>query len=117
MKRKISIILLLCLFVLLLTSCNEVLSVVTLDEYGEKVLHQYILMYEDTVYDETITLKSWNSSNIFSDQDEIDMDELLFKIENKKENIVVLGDEACAIELSFFDGGCDFKFFYSMDEF
>lgn len=114
MKKKFGMLLFSCVLALLLTSCDEVLSVVTLDENGEKVVNNYISMFGDTVYDESISLKSWRDIDLFGDDDFLEMDDLLFKIENKKENIVVLGDEEAAIEISFFDGGYKYTIFSSM---
>lgn len=115
MKKKFGMLLFSCVLALLLTSCDEVLSVVTLDENDEKVVNNYISMFGDTVYDESISLKSWRDIDLFGDDDFLEMDDLLFKIENKKENIVVLGDEEAAIEISFFDGGYKYTIFSSMD--
>ncbi len=115
MKKKLGIGLILCLMALLFTSCGEILSVVTLDKNGKKVVNNYTSMFGDTVYDETVSFKSWRDSNIFGENNSINMDELLFKIENKKENIVVLGDKNAAIELSFFDGGYKYTLYTSMD--
>lgn len=115
MKKKLGIGLILCLMALLFTSCGEILSVVTLDKNGKKVVNNYTSMFGDTVYDETVSFKSWRDSNIFGENNSINMDELLFKIENKKENIVVLGDKNAAIELCFFDGGYKYTLYTSMD--
>ena len=102
MKKKFGILLVSCLLVLLLAGCDEVLSVVTPGEDGAKVVNNYISMFGDTVYDESVSLKSWRDIELFDSQEGVQMDNLLFKIENKKENVVVLGDEDAAIEISFF---------------
>lgn len=115
MKKKLSIILCLCVFAFLFTSCDEVLSVVTLDEDGNKVINQYVLMFEEKFYDETVSLKTWQE-NFFTDELDIEMDELIFKIEDKKENLVVFGDTEAAVEMSFFEGGYNLKLFYSLDD-
>lgn len=114
MKKKLGILLLLCLLVFMFTSCDEVLSVVTEGEGGEKIVTNYFSMLEDTVYDESASLKSWQDITLF--EKDIEMDDLLFKIENKKDNVVVFGSKEAAVELSFFEGGFKFKFFASMDE-
>lgn len=114
MKKKFGMLLFSCALALLLTSCDEVLSVVTLNENGEKVVNNYISMFGDTVYDESISLKSWHDIEFFGDDSFLEMNDLLFKIENKKENIVVLGDEEAAIEISLFDGGYKYTIFSSM---
>lgn len=116
MEKKICLALFLCLLAFLLTSCDEVLSVVTVNKDGEKVVNNYVSMFGNKVYDESVTLKSWKDIELFNDYDGIDMEDLLFKIVNKKENLVVLGDEKTAIEISFFDGGYKYKLFSSMEE-
>ena len=115
MKKKFGILLVSCLLVLLLAGCDEVLSVVTSGEDGAKVVNNYISMFGDTVYDESVSLKSWRDIELFDSQEGVQMDNLLFKIENKKENVVVLGDEDAAIEISFFDGGYRYRLFTSLD--
>lgn len=115
MKKRLGILLLSCLLALLLTSCDEVLSVVTAGENGEKVVNSYVSMFGDKVYDETASFKSWKDIELLSDEDAVDMDDLLFKIESKKENVVVLGDKDAAIEISFFDGGYKYTLFASTD--
>lgn len=115
MKKRLGILLLSCLLALLLTSCDEVLSVVTVGENGEKVVNSYVSMFGDKVYDETASFKSWKDIELLSDEDAVDMDDLLFKIESKKENVVVLGDKDAAIEISFFDGGYKYTLFASTD--
>lgn len=115
MKKKFLILLLSCLATFLLTSCDEVLSVVTVDENGEKVVNNYVSLFADKVYDESVSFKSWNDIELLSKEKAVEMNDLLFKIENKKENIVVLGDKESAIELSFFDGGYKYTLFASTD--
>ena len=117
MKRKLGMLFASCLLVLLITSCDEVLSVVTPGENGEKVVNNYVSMFSDKVYDESVSMKTWNDIDIFEDEDVVEMmDNLLFKIENKKEKIVVLGDKNDAIEISFFDGGYKYTVFSSMED-
>ena len=115
MKKKLLILLLSCLAAFLLTSCDEVLSVVTVDENGEKVVNNYVSLFADKVYDESVSFKSWNDIELLSKEKTVEMNNLLFKIENKKENIVVLGDKEAAVELSFFDGGYKYTLFASTD--
>lgn len=115
MKKKIGILLFSCLFAMLLTSCDEVLSVVTVGENGEKVVNNYISMFGDKVYDETVSFKSWRETDIMKEKEIAEMDDLLFTIEDKKENIVVFGDKEAAIELSFFEGGYKYTLFASAD--
>ncbi len=89
---------------------------VTPGENGEKVVNNYVSMFSDKVYDESVSIKTWNNLDIFEDKDVVEMmDDLLFKIENKKEKIVVLGDKNAAIEISFFDGGYKYTIFSSME--
>lgn len=115
MKKKLLILFLSCLAAFLLASCNEVLSVVTVDKNGEKVVSNYVSLISDKVYDESVSFKSWNDIELLSKEQSIAMDNLLFKIENKKENIVVLGDKDAAVELSFFEGGYKYTLFVSAD--
>ncbi len=115
MKKKLFILLLSCLAAFFLTSCDEVLSVVTVDENGEKVVNNYVSLFEDKVYDESVSFKSWNDIELLSKEKAVEMNNLLFKIENKKENIVVLGDKEAAVELSFFEGGYKYTLFASTD--
>ena len=115
MKKKFLILLLSCLATFLLASCDEVLSVVTVDENGEKVVNNYVSLFADKVYDESVSFKSWNDIELLSKEKTVEMNNLLFKIENKKENIVVLGDKEAAVELSFFDGGYKYTLFASTD--
>ena len=115
MKKKIGVVLFSLLLVLLLSSCDEVLSIVTAGENGEKIVNNYVSIISDKVYDETITLKSWQDIDFIDDEEFLDTDDLLFKIENKKENIVVLGDEESAIEISFFEGGYKYTVFSSIE--
>lgn len=115
MKKKLGFLLFSCLLALLLTSCDEVLSVVTVDENGEKVVNSYVSMFGDKVYDETASFKSWKDIELLRDEDAVDMDDLLFKIESKKENVIVLGDKDAAVEISFFDGGYKYTLFASTD--
>ncbi|MBQ1971924.1 MAG: hypothetical protein II223_05720 [Treponema sp.] len=115
MKKKIGVVLFSLLLVFLLSSCDEVLSVVTVGENGEKIVNNYVSVISDKFYDETVTLKSWQDIDFIKDEEFIEIDDLLFKIENKKENIVVLGDEESAIEISFFDGGYKYTVFSSIE--
>lgn len=115
MKKKIGVVLFSLLLVFLLSSCNEVLSVVTVGENGEKIVNNYVSVISDKFYDETVTLKSWQDIDFIKDEEFIEIDDLLFKIENKKENIVVFGDEESAIEISFFDGGYKYTVFSSIE--
>ena len=115
MKKKIGVVLFSLFLVFLLSSCDEVLSVVTVGENGEKIVNNYVSVISDKFYDETVTLKSWQDIDFIKDEEFIEIDDLLFKIENKKENIVVFGDEESAIEISFFDGGYKYTVFSSIE--
>ena len=115
MKKKLGIGLCLSLLVFLVTSCDEVLSVVTAGKDGEKVVNNYVSMLSDKVYDETVSFKSWQDVDIVDNEEVVEKDNLLFKIENKKEQVVVLGNEEAAIEISFFDGGYKYTVFSSME--
>jgi hypothetical protein len=94
--------------------CGDVLSVVTVNENGEKVFHNYISLIGDTVYDATVKLKNWKEMEQFK-TDNFAFENLLFMIVNQKENIVVLGTDKYAIEIKFFDGGYKYTSFMSAD--
>lgn len=123
MKKKLGLLLLSCLCAFLLISCNEVLSVVTVDDDGQKIVNNYVSIHGNTVYDESISMKHWQNIELFSKEINDDFllkvknkpEELLFKIENKKEKVVVLGDGEGAIEIHFFEGGYKYTIFSSMD--
>ena len=72
-------------------------------------------MLSDKVYDETLSFKSWQDVDIVDNEEVVEKDNLLFKIENKKEQVVVLGNKEAAIEISFFDGGYKYTVFSSME--
>lgn len=115
MKKKLELLLFSFLLVLLFASCDEVLSVVTVNENGEKVVNSYVSIFGDKVYDETASFKSWKNIEFFGENKVVEMDDLLFKIESKKENVIVFGDKDAAIEISFFDGGYKYTIFSSME--
>ena len=115
MKKKLGIILFSCLLAFLLTSCDEVLSVVNAGKDGEKVVNNYVSVISDKVYDDTVTFKSWQDIDVVDDEEVVEKDNLLFKIENKKDKIVVLGDEDAVIEIAFFDGGYKYTVYSSME--
>jgi len=115
MKKKLGILLFSLFLTVLLTSCGEVLSVVTAGKDGEKVVNNYVSILSDKVYDETASFKSWKDVTILDDEDVLELDDLLFKIVNKKDQIVVLGDEDAAVEISFFEGGYKYTVFTSME--
>jgi hypothetical protein len=101
-------------FSLFLMGCDDVLSVVTVNENGEKVFHHYISLIGDTVYDTTVKLKNWPEAEQLKD-DDFSSENLLFTIVNQKENIVVLGTSEYAMEIKFFDGGYKYTAFLSAD--
>ena len=110
--KKLAIII--AVFSLFLIGCDDVLSVVTVNEEGEKVFHNYISLIGETVYDATVSLKNWNDMERLKDGD-LSPEDLLFTIVNNKENIVVLGTAEYAIEIKFFDGGYKYTAFMSAD--
>lgn len=112
MKRKFGAILFSFVLAVLLTSCDEVLSVVTAGKDGEKKVNNYVSIFSDKVYDKTVAFKQWKNLDVFDDEE---MDDVLFTIENVKEKLVVVGDEEVAFEISFFDGGYKYTIFSSMD--
>lgn len=115
MKKKLCLGVLVCSLLLLLTSCDEVLSVVTVGEDGKKVVNSYVSMIAETVYDESVTLKSWRDTDLFDGEEIVKMNNLIFQIEDKERNIVVMGDKETAVEIAFFDGGYKYKVFVSAD--
>lgn len=115
MKKKLGILIFSCLLTFLLTSCDEVLSVVTAGKDGEKVVNNYVSVISDKVYDETVSFKSWKDIDSVAEEEAVKQDNLLFKIENKKDQIVVLGDKDAAIEIAFFDGGYKYTVYSSME--
>jgi len=112
---KKSVWLVLGLFSLILMGCDNVLSVVTVNENGEKVIHSYISLIENTVYDSTANLKNWRNIELIKNGEDISLDKLLFTIVSNKENIVVLGNAEAAVEIRFFDGGYKYTGYASSD--
>jgi len=113
MKKKIWLLLgVFSLFSLFLMGCDDVLSVVTLNEKGEKVVHSYISLMSDTVYDSTASLKNWRD---ITEDNDLSLEGLLFTIVNKKENIVVLGNDEVALEITFFEGGYKYTAYMSAE--
>lgn len=115
MKKKTGILILLLLCAFLFTSCDEVLSVVTENKNGEKVVNNYISMYKNSVYDKSVTIDSWENLVMFKGKNAIDKNKLLFTIKDKKENILVAGDAKSAVEVKFIDEGYTYTIFSSMD--
>ena len=101
-------------FSLFLMGCNDVLSVVTVNEKGEKVIHNYVSLIGETVYDATVSLKNWQDIGQLKG-DDFSLENLLVTIVSKKENIVVLGTAEAAMEIKFFDGGYKYTAFVSAD--
>lgn len=119
MKKKIGVLIFSCLLAFLFISCDEVLSVVTSNEDGKKNVNNYVLMWQDTVYDETASFNSWKDITLL-EEDNLDSivnsDEILFKIVNKKDKLVVFGDKKSAVEITFIEGGYTFKLFASQEQ-
>jgi len=114
MKKKIwLVIVVLSLF---LMGCDDVLTVVTVNEDGEKVIRSYISLISNTVYDSTASLRNWRDVEYIKNGD-FSSDNLLFTIVNNNENIVVLGNAGAAIEISFFDGGYKYTMYMATDGF
>ena len=111
MKKLAVLIILLSLF---LMGCDDVLSVVTVDNNGDKVIHNYISFMSDIVYDATVNIRNWQDIEPLKD-DDFSSDDLLFKIVSNKENIVVLGTTEYAMEIKIFDGGYKYTVFLSAD--
>ena len=102
-------------FSLFLMGCDDVLTVVTINEKGEKVIHSYISLMGNTVYDSTVTLKNWREMEQIKNDNDFSSEDLLFTIVNNKEKIVVLGNAEAAIEICFFDGGYKYTAYMSAD--
>jgi hypothetical protein len=102
------------MFLLFLMGCDDVLTVVTVNENGEKVIHSYISLMGNTVYDSTVSLNNWRDMEQIKNGD-LSSDNLLFTIVSNKENIVVFGDAEAAIEISFFEGGYKYTAYMSVD--
>lgn len=109
MKRKVGVLLFSFVLAVLLTGCDEVLSVVTAGKDGEKKVNNYASVLSDKVYDETAKFKQLENLSVFDDEDK-----MLFAIDNEKEKLI-FGDEEVAYEISFFDGGYKYTVFSSMD--
>jgi len=101
-------------FSLILMGCDNILTVITVDKNGEKVVHNYISMIGDTVYDATVSLKNWQDLDQLKEDDFFSGD-LIFTIVSNKENVVVLGTSESAAEIKFFDGGYKYMAFVSVD--
>ena len=110
--KKLALVM--AVFLLFLMGCDDVLSVVTVNENGEKVIHNYVSFIGDTVYDATLSLKNWQDMELLKD-DDFSSENLLVTIVSKKENIVVLGATDYAMEIKFFDGGYKYTVFMSAD--
>jgi hypothetical protein len=113
-QMKKSVLFIIGMFSLFLMGCDDVLTVVTVNENGEKVIHSYISLISDTIYDTTASLRNWRDTEQIKN-DDFSSDNLLFTIVNKKENIVVLGNTEAAVEISFFDGGYKYTAYVSAD--
>ena len=108
------LVILIGLISLILMGCDDVLSVITVNENGEKVVHNYISMIGDTVYDATVNLKNWQDTELLKEGD-FSLEDLLFTIVSNKENVVVLGTAESAMEIKLFDGGYKYTVFVSVD--
>ena len=111
MKKLVVVIV---VFSLLFMGCDGVLSVVTVNEKGEKIFHNYVSLMGETIYDASVSLKNWQDLEQLKD-DDFSLNDLLFKIVDKKENIVVLGTAEYAMEIKFFEGGYKYTAFMSTD--
>ena len=92
--------------------CNEALTLVTMED-GEKVYTNYILMYGNTVYDETVSISNYDTV-VASLQNEWG-DELRV-IKDTAKNIMIVASYENACEFRFFDGGYEAKIFVNLDE-
>ena len=106
--------LLMAVLSLFLMGCDDVLTVVTVNEDGERVTLSYISFISNTVYDSTISLTNWRDVDRIRDGD-LSSDNLLFTIVNNTEKIVVFGDAEIAMEIRFFGGGYRYTMFFATD--
>jgi len=111
MKKLAVVVVVLSLF---LMGCDDVLSVITVNDNGDKVIHRYISIMGDTVYDATVSIRNWREIEQLQDDDFLSED-LLFTIVSNKENIIVLGTDEYAVEIKMFDGGYKYTIFMSAD--
>ena len=111
MKKLVVVIV---VFSLLFMGCDGVLSVVTVNEKGEKIFHNYVSLMGETIYDASVSLKNWQDLEQLKD-DDFSSGNLLFTIVNEKENIIVLGTAEYALEIKFFDGGYRYLMFMAAD--
>jgi len=81
--KKLILAVVMGVFSLFLMGCDDVLSVVTVNEQGEKVIHTYILLIGKTVYDATVSLRNWRDMDHLKDGD-FSSENLLFTIVNNK---------------------------------
>jgi len=114
--KKLALVLVIGVFSLFFMGCDDVLSIVTVNENGEKVIHNYVSFISDTVYDATVSLKNWQDMELLK-EDDFSSESLLATIVSKKENIVVLGTDDYAMEIKLFDGGYKYTMFMSADGF
>ena len=56
-------------FALFLMGCEDILTVVTVNENGEKVIHSYISIMGNNVYDSTVNLRNWRDIEELKDDD------------------------------------------------
>ena len=110
-KKFILLFSLLCVF--LFTSCDEVLTVVTENESGEKVVTNYVSFMGNKVYDSSASFKNWKENEVLVSLLEEEGYEYDFTIKNSKDQIVVLGNEYYAFELKYFEGGYSYTLYMS----
>ena len=108
--KKIAVII--GVFSLFFIGCDDVLSIVTVNEDGEKIFHNYVSLVGYTVYDAAMSLRNWQDIEQLDD-DDFSSENLLFTIVSESENIIVLGSDKYAMEIKFFDGGYRYTVFIS----
>jgi hypothetical protein len=111
--KKLAFTLVIGVFLFFLMGC-DVISVVTVNDSGEKVIHTFISLMGETVYDATVSVNNWREMAHFNEWN-LSSEDLLFSIVSRQDNMVVLGTADYAIEVKFFDGGYKYMMFVSSD--
>jgi uncharacterized protein YcfL len=86
--KKLALAAVIGVALLFLMGC-DVISVVTVNDSGEKVIHTFVSL--------------------------ISAEHLLFTIVSRQENMVVFGNADYAVEVKFFDGGYKYMMYISSD--
>ena len=112
--KKLALAAVIGVSLLFLMGC-DVISVVTVNDSGEKVIHTFVSLMGETVYDATVSVRNWREMAHFNEWDELSVENLLFTIVSRQENMVVFGNADYAVEVKFFDGGYKYMMYISSD--